>query len=176
MKSSMPGLALLLPLAFVSCQQNSKPVATEKNVERKVDRTVERPVVVDKTADNKSAEKAAETKREIAEKKTETRNEADKKIGELKREEFAADANRELDRIDQNLKNLKAKASRMSGANKDSIEREIDVIQKRYDTLRDDVKDIKSKAELDLENAKARFHTSLRELERSYNDLAQRVG
>jgi hypothetical protein len=64
----------------------------------------------------------------------------------------------------------------MTGEAKADIDRQIEVLENKYDAVKDDIDDAKAKSGNELIRLKQNFEASLRELEQSYNDLAARAG
>jgi hypothetical protein len=86
------------------------------------------------------------------------------------------DANRELDRLDRNINTLKDRAGKMTGDAKADMDRQIDVLENKYDAIKDDIDEAKAKTGNELYRLKQNFEASLRDLETSYNDLAAKAG
>ena len=59
---------------------------------------------------------------------------------------------------------------------KSTIEAQIDILENKYDAVKKDVDTVKDKSDAELNTMKQSFEASLRELEKSYNELAAKVG
>ena len=163
------GLAILTaPAVMFACQRTPAEKKAEINEEM---REEQRDHAKD-MAEIRKDEPARDQPKEINE---ESREHAEE-MTELQKEAFLVDANRELDRLDKNLDALKDKASRMTGAAKTDAEAQIEVLENKYDAIKDDIDEAKAKTGNELYRLKQNFEASLRDLEQSYNDLAAKVG
>ena len=113
---------------------------------------------------------------EAAQKEVKEVREHGEKMANLEKDAFLADANRELDRIDKNIESLKNRAGTMTGEAKKNVNAEIEVLENKYDILKRDIDDAKVKSGDDLVRLKNSFEASLREIERSYNEIAAKAG
>jgi hypothetical protein len=170
MRNLKIGLMILAaPAVMFACQKTpgeKKAEINEEMTEEQRDHSKDMAEIrKDETNPNERAEEQREESREHAEEMT-----------DLQKEAFLVDANRELDRLDRNIETLKEKAKNLTGAAKDETDRQIAVLENKYDAIKDDVDDAKAKTGGELMQMKQNFEASLRELEQSYNELAAKVG
>jgi hypothetical protein len=158
------------PAIMFACQKTP----AEKQVELTKDMREEQRDHAKEVAEIRQDERndPAEMAREINE---EGREHAEE-MTDLQKDAFLVDANRELDRLDRNIDALKDKAGKLEGDAKKGLESQIDVLENKYDVIKEDIDEAKAKSGNELYRLKQGFEASLRELEQSYNDLAAKVG
>jgi hypothetical protein len=170
MKSLKLGLiALCAPAVMFACQRNpaekKAEIREEMREEQREHAKETAEIRRDETNPSEQAKELGEEHREHAEEMT-----------DLQKEAFLVDANRELDRIDRNIDMLKDKASKLTGQARAEIDSQIEVLENKYDAVKDGIDDAKAKTGDELIKMKQDFEASLRELEQSYNALAAKVG
>ena len=170
MKNLKIALAILaVPALMLACQKSPY----EKKAEVQKDMRKEEVDHAKDMAEIRRDEKDPIDKRQELNK--ETREHAEE-MTDLQKEAFLVDANRELDRLDHNIDALKEKAKAMTGDAKKNIDGQIEVLEKKYDVVKDDIDTAKAKTGNELFRLKETFEASLRDLEQSYNDIAAKVG
>lgn len=162
-------LVLAAPAVMFACQKSPAEKKEEINQDMRAEQR-------DHAKDMQEIRKDEPNPAERAEEQREESREHAEEMTDLQKEAFLVDANRELDRLDRNIDALKEKAKKMTGATKDETDRQIEVLENKYDAIKDDIDEAKAKSGNELIQLKQGFEASLRELEQSYNDLAAKMG
>jgi chromosome segregation ATPase len=163
------GLAVLVPALIFACQKT--PAEKKQEISNEMAKES-----VDHAKDTAEIRKDESDPVDRSKELNEEHREHAEEMTDLQKEAFLVDANRELDRLDRNIDSLKDRAGKMSGEAKADLDQQIEVLENKYDAIKDDMDEAKAKTGNELFRMKQNFEASLRDLEQSYNDLAAKAG